>query len=263
MNSVSICPSHIPIFNNRLVSCESSSFFQAADSRNLCQRKILLKHTTPLLHRYGSSWIFHLPGNQLTTLRCHANDTSTTSTRTLQGNGIISACLLTKDQFQKPPEILGTAQFTLDATGIYVPDRVPIATNYEIQELQEAIPSEVQRLSDVTSRLSTPRRVVDMHSLLSTSRTLDRHEQRSNWHLITLISLGIITILTFLGYFLKTCQGKLSSYNLARRNTSQQGAHEPGTAENVPDPEHSANDSNSDSREMKVVFSAYPLQTRA
>jgi len=77
------------------------------------------------------------------------------------------------------------------------------------------------------------------HSLLSTSRTLVRHEQRSNWHLVTLMSLGIITILTFLGYFLKTCQGKLSSYNLTRRDTSQQGTHEPGTTANVPDPEHS------------------------
>jgi len=87
-----------------------------------------------------------------------------------------SASLLTTDQSQTPPEILGTAQFTLDATGIYVSDRVPIATNHEIQELQEAIPSEVQRLSDFTSRLATPRRAVVMHSLLSTRRTLDRHE---------------------------------------------------------------------------------------
>ena len=190
MNSISVCPAHIPIFNNRLIGCESSLFFQTADSHNICQRKILLKHTTPLLHRYGSSWIFHLLGNQLTTLRCHTNNSSTTFTRTLQGNGIIfdaSACSLTADQFQTPLEILGTAQFTLDATGKYVPDRVLIATNDEIQELQEAIPSEFQSLGDITSRLATPYRVVDMHSLLSTSRTLDGHGQRSNWHIITLI----------------------------------------------------------------------------
>jgi hypothetical protein len=74
-----------------------------------------------------------------------------------------------------------------------------------------------------------------MHSLLSTSRTLDRHKQRSNWHLITLISLGIITILTFLGYFLKTCQSKLSLYSLARKNTPKQDAIETSTAANVPD----------------------------
>jgi len=166
-----------------------------------------------------------------------------------------SPCLITTDQFQTPPEMFGTAQFTLDATGIYVPDRVPIATNHEIQELQGTIPSEVQRLSDITSRLATPRKVVDTHSLLSTSRTLDRHEQRSNWHLITLISLGIITILTFLGYFLKTCQCKLSSYSLARRNTPKQDAQEPTTAAYVPDTVHN--------RKKNVVFSAYPLQTRA
>jgi len=225
---------------------------------------MLLKHTTPLLHRCGSSWTFHLTGNQLTNLRCHTN-TSTTSTKTMQGNGIIfyvSASLLTTDQFQTPPEILGTSQFTLDAIGIFVPDRVPIATNHEIQDPQEAIPSEVQSLSDITSRLATPRRVVHMHSLLSTSRTLDRHEQRSNWHLITLISLGIIIVLTFLGYFLKTCQNKLSSYSLARRNTPKQDAHEPSTAAYVPDTVHSANAFNSDNREKNVVFSAYPL-TRA
>jgi hypothetical protein len=206
INSISICPAHIPIFNISLISCESSLIFQTADSHNLFQRKILLKHTIPLLHQYGSSWIFHLPGNQLTTLRCHTKNISTTSTRTLQGNGIsfgASACLLTSAQFQTPLEISGTAQFTLDTTGIYVPDRVPITTVCEVQELREAIPPEVQCLSDITSRLATPRRAVDMHSLLSTSRTLDRHEQRSNWHRITLIALGIITILTSLGYFLK------------------------------------------------------------
>jgi hypothetical protein len=77
------------------------------------------------LHGYFTS-----PKNQLTTLRCHTN-TSTTSTRTLQGNGIIfyaSAYLLTTEPLQTPPEIMGTAQFTLDTTGIYVPDRVPIAS---------------------------------------------------------------------------------------------------------------------------------------
>jgi hypothetical protein len=190
---------------------------------------------------------------------------STISTITLQGNGIIfyaSASLLTRDQFQTPPEILGTAQFTLDAAGIYAPDRVPIAKTHEIQELQEAIPSDVQSLSDITSRLATPRRVVHMHSPLSTSRTLDRQEQRSNWHLITLISLGIITILTFLGYFRKTCQSKLSSYSLARRNTPKQDAHEPNSAAYVPNTVHSPNASNSKNREKNVVFSVYPLQTR-
>jgi hypothetical protein len=262
INSISICPAHIPIFNNRLIICESSLFFQTAESHNLCQRKILLNYTTPLLHRCGFSWICHLTGNQLTTLRCHTINISTTSTRTLQGTGIsfdASPCLLTSAQFQTPPEILGSAQFTLDTTGIYVPDRVPIVTEREVQDIQETAPPAVRRLSDITSRLVTPRRAFDMHSLLSTGRTLDRHEERSNWHRITLIALDIITILTSLGYFLKSCQSKLSSYSLARRNTPKRGAHEPGTAENVPEAVHNANNSNSDNREKNVVFSAYLL----
>ena len=67
----------------------------------------------------------------------------------------------------------------------------------------------------------------------------------------------------FPGYVLKTCQSKLSSYSLARRNTPKQDAHEPSTAANVPDTVHSTNASNSDNREKNVVFSAYPLQTTA
>jgi hypothetical protein len=55
-----------------------------------------------------------------------------------------------------PPEMSGTAQLTLDTTGIYVPDGVPIATEREVQEIQEAIPPEVQSLSDITSQLATP-----------------------------------------------------------------------------------------------------------
>jgi hypothetical protein len=35
INSISICPPHRPIFNNRPVSCEFSLFFQTADSHNL------------------------------------------------------------------------------------------------------------------------------------------------------------------------------------------------------------------------------------
>jgi len=67
----------------------------------------------------------------------------------------------------------------------------------------------------------------------------------------------------FPGYVLKTCQSKLSSYSLARRNTPKQDAHEPSTAANVPDTVHSTNASNRDKHEKNVVFSAYPLQTTA
>ena len=204
-SSITVCPANAAIYSTQMKTCELSLYLQTTDSQNLCHRRLLLHHKTPILQRYESTWIYHLPERQHVVLRCWKDKAWTSSTHILYGNGIIyntSQCLLTTDKFQTLPNIIGNTQATIDPTKLYVPDQVAIVTNHELQALEEAIPAEIAHLDDVRSRVAMPRRIIDMDSLLSTSRITSRREQRSYWHLVTLTVLCVITVLAFIMYSL-------------------------------------------------------------
>ena len=81
------------------------------------------------------------------------------------------------------------SETTLDATQLYVPDRIAMVTNHELQTLEDYIPPEEARLDYVNDQLETRRREMDMDSFLSTSRATQRHERHSFQYLATLIIL--------------------------------------------------------------------------
>ena len=116
-SNIAICPANTAILSRQVLSCESSLFFQTTDSLSLRRRKLLLHHTTPLLQRYDSTWIFHFPKYQHIILRCWKNGTWISTTKQLQGNGIkhnSSARLLTADEFQALPRMCGIFQTPRD-----------------------------------------------------------------------------------------------------------------------------------------------------
>jgi len=200
-----------------------SLYLQTTDSQNLCQRRHLLYHKTPILQRYESTRIYHLPESQHVVLGCWKDKPWTSSTHMLYGNGVIystSQCLLTTDKFQTLSDIIGNTQATIDPTKLYVPAQVAIVANHELQAHEEAIPPEIAQLDDVRSRVAIPRRIIDMHSLLSTSRITTRSEQQSYWHLVTL------TVLAFLVYSLKSYTHKMIARCMTRQNTSSQNTTE-------------------------------------
>jgi len=161
------------IYSTQNRTCELSLYFQTTDSQNLCHRRLLLHHKTPFLQNYESTWIHHLPERQHVVLRCWNDKAWTSSTHILCGNGVIyitSHCQLTTDKFQTLPDIIGNTQATIDQRKLYAPDQVAIVTNHELQTLEEAIPSEIAQLDEGRSRVALPRRIIDMNSLLSTSR---------------------------------------------------------------------------------------------
>jgi len=160
----------------------------------ICRRRLLLHHKTPILQRYESTWIYHIPGRQHVVLRCWKDKARTSSKHILYGNIVIyntSQCLLTIDKFQTMPDMIGNTQATIDPAKLYVPDQVAIVTNHELQAL-EAIPSEIAQLDVVRSRVAISRRI-NIDSLLSTSRITNRLEQRSYWHPATLTVLCVVS----------------------------------------------------------------------
>jgi len=68
-NNITICPADKVIYSTQLMTCELSLFFQTMDSLNLCHRKLLLHHTTPLLQHYDSTLIYPFPESQHIILR--------------------------------------------------------------------------------------------------------------------------------------------------------------------------------------------------
>jgi len=137
-----------------------------------------------------------------------------------------------------------------------VPDQVRIVTNHDLQALEEAIPPEVAQL-DVRSRVATPRRIIDMNSLLSKSRITTRREQRSYWHLVTLTILCVITILAFTIYALKSYTHKMIVRCMTRQNTSSQNATKPNPVRETSCMNSDANAPDAKSNERCVTFSAH------
>jgi hypothetical protein len=211
-NMITVCLADKAVYSTRIVTCASSLFFQLTYSHNLCPSKILLKSETPLQHRYESTWIYHLPEVQHITLCCCKNNAWTSSATTLLKNGIIlnvSRCLLTIDKFQTLSELLGNTQTSLEATKLHVPDQVTAISNHELHALQEAIPSDVERLEYVRSQISTPHRTIDLNSLLHTSRALNRHEHRTHWYLTAPAIPCTFSVIDILGCILKSYWYKL------------------------------------------------------
>ena len=118
-SSITVCLANAATYSPQMKTCELSLYLHTTDNQNWCQRRLLLHHKTPILQRYASTWIYHLPERQHVVLRCWKDKAWTSSTHTLYGNGVIystSQCLLTTDKFQTLPDIIGNTQATVDPT---------------------------------------------------------------------------------------------------------------------------------------------------
>lgn len=79
--SVAMCPADKAIYTTKVVTCESSLFFQTLDSHKLCQRQIFQHHKEPVWTRHD--WIYNIPEPQQVTFRCLENRTWTSHSREL------------------------------------------------------------------------------------------------------------------------------------------------------------------------------------
>jgi len=261
-SNIAICPANKAIYSRHVLSGEASLFFQTTDSLRLCRRKLLLHHTTPLLQRYDSTWIFHFPKYQNIILRCWKNGTWLSTTKRLQRNGIIhnsSACLLTADEFQALPRMSGISQTAIDATRLYIPNWVAVIANHELQTLKENIPPEIAQLDYIEKRVAIPHQELDMDSFLSATRTQHGHDQHTVQYLTTLTALSSVIVLATAAYFLKTYW-----YNITSRCFAQQRTPDPPEscpANDTPSTSYDTGAHNSDEPRKNVRFSMHSLQS--
>jgi len=62
---------------------------------------------------------------------------------------------------QTLPELRGTTQTELHTPRIYLPTKVPIVIDYVIKQLNDITSTELQKLDDVKSRVTTARQTMD------------------------------------------------------------------------------------------------------
>jgi hypothetical protein len=253
-----VCPANTAICSTHVVTCEYALFFQTADNYNLCQRNLLLHYRTPVLQRHGSLWVYHFPERQQVTLRRWRNDAWTSSSEILFGSAVFhnaSKRSLTADGFQTLSELLGDTQATLDATRMYVPDKIAVIASHELQTLGEMLPAEIGRLDEIQ-----PHQVVDVNSPLHVSRASKRREQQSHWHLIILTILCVSNILGFICYYRRSCLYEKTLNCQTQNNTTTQDTTEPNPALSISSTSHDANEPKNDEFKRNVTFKAYSLR---
>jgi hypothetical protein len=250
--SIVICPADVAIYDVHTLTCGSSLFFKTGSAYPLCQRKLLVQYTTPILQRYGTAWMYSFAKPHQITLRCTKTDTDVPRMLTLEGTGLlhnISGCHISSPELQALPELHGQSYANLEAPIFYLPDNITVLNDHERQQLKEIPLPNLQRLDDVYSRVTASKHNYELDSLLHTYQTSTLQEKRTHSIIFPIISLTSTAILAIFIYFFYTrFQNTYCITQKANATTS--------TSTNCVEPSKTR-DENS---EPSILFTSYTLQ---
>jgi hypothetical protein len=199
--NVAICPADTAINFTRVVTCESSLYFQTLDTHRLCQRQILQQPSTPTWTRHGTVWIYHISEPLEVTFRCLVNQTWTSKTKKLAGNGLVlqtSRCFILTEAFVVPPALTGGSEFNLEAPVFYVPDKVGIVAEHELLTLADAVPPAVAQIDKLMTVVSSPHMAGDVSTMMQFHHLLTERNQQRNWYTISLAVVATVTLIILL-----------------------------------------------------------------
>jgi hypothetical protein len=149
--SITLCSASTPIYRANLFTCESSLYFQTASEHRLCQRNLLVNHQTPTLHQHQTLWIYNFPVPLKVTINCHGANGRASNTLLLHGKGLLrnaSTCYVTRDELQTLPDLHGSTQAEFAAPKFFLPGRIPILRDHEMQQLEKINPADFQMLDE-------------------------------------------------------------------------------------------------------------------
>jgi hypothetical protein len=107
-----------------------------------------------MLTRQSRDWIYSLDGEQQVSLKCRQNSTWTTSTWSLQGNGVLhnaSVCHITGQIFQLYPATEGHSVSTVTYSTDLLAQHIEPITHQELQLLQGLSPPDVSKLDSIAA----------------------------------------------------------------------------------------------------------------
>ena len=144
--------------------------------------------STMIQHR--NIWIYYFPTPRQLTVRCPGNDASPPRTQVLVNAGLLinaSACHVSTEDLRTYPTLRGTMQTERDTPHIFMPDKVPIISPHESQQLHEMTIPTLQRLDNLNSRLATSLHTIDIDSLMHVHQGSQSSQTEIHWHKIAII----------------------------------------------------------------------------
>jgi len=173
-------------------------------------------------------------------------------TLSLTGNGLLhnaTGCSITSDAFQIFAELHGTTQTKMDAPILHLPDNITMITDFELQQLIDIPPLEIQKLRDIHGRVSASLQTYDAESHLHTRQTSLLQEKRRNYLITITTSLCAFIIFGILCFILyshsrygRNCVCKTDEATISSKNHPEQGS------------------AHGETEEHKVIFASYSLQ---
>jgi hypothetical protein len=228
--SIVMCPASTTVYHNQMLTCEESLFFQNANNNRLCQRKLLLRHYTPILQRHGALWVYFFPEQQTVTLRCLNNENQPSQTSSLHSPGLIHnllTCYITSTNLRTLPELTGSQQTKLETPSIYLPNNVSAITDYDTHHLENILPADTARIDTIALQQKERRRTFDVDPLFHVHKITQQQEQRTQRLVILTTSIYITIILGTLSFTLYSHCHKLRCCSLSNTSNPEPSPQNP------------------------------------
>jgi len=197
-SSKTVCPLDSTIVNTQRLTSAASLFFQSPNSQQLCKRNLLLNYQQSTMVQHQNVWVYHFPTPRQLTVRCPGNEASPPHTQVLVNAGLLinaSACHVSTEDLRICATLRGTMQTELNTPRMFLPDKVPIISPYESQQLHELTMPTLQALDNIQSSLATPLHSIDIDSLMHVHQSPQSSQTEIRWHPIAIILTTIIVLL--------------------------------------------------------------------
>jgi hypothetical protein len=260
--SVAICPADMAIYNGRTLTCELSLFLQTVYNNHLCWRSLLLHYIAPTLWKHGNTWLYHFPEKRQAIIRCPENEQAS-HTETHFGAGLIlnaSKCSITTNKVRTLPDLQGATQADLCTSHLYIPEELSIVAEHEVQLLQDATPTAIERLDEIQSRIMARQQTFDMDLLLHMRQTSLRQEHGTYWHFIFAKTFCAISVLIILLFSLRSYVHNLILCHYSMNTSSQQNVISQSSPPLDPSHKQEARKPKDSNLQKNVTFASYSLQ---
>jgi hypothetical protein len=113
-------------------------------------------------------------------------------------------CHISTNYVQILPKLRGTTQTELSTPKLYIPDKFPIIADHEVRQLEDlALTTEIQKLDNINSSITTHRQTLDLDTLLNVQHVSQAQQAQLHWHTFVATSVSIAAILGVLHLYLR------------------------------------------------------------